>query len=209
VRGLRVELEAFGFTVDVQEKHEGAVESAFVKADTRILLVRLGAPADVAGRTAANRIVRVKLETDTDPPAGIETEVRILLEPFPVSVRLVTLPCIFAGKLHATLCRAWKTRVKGRDWYDLVFLTARSVPVDIHHLEARLRQSGHWVVDRGFTDDDLRAMVEERIAEVDWRKAADDVAPFVRDPRSLDLWGPELFRDVARRIRCIDSPRAG
>jgi predicted nucleotidyltransferase component of viral defense system len=200
LEGLRTEIEAFGFSVDIEAKHEGKIDSAFVKANTKINLIRIEAPQAVAGLAAANRLVKVKLETDTDPPAGIKTEMKTLLEPFPVSVRVVTAPCLFAGKLHACLCRSWKMRVKGRDWYDFLFFVARGIPVDLTHLEARLRQSGHWSEGRALAADDLRQLLEARIAAIDWKQAAEDALPFVRDPRSLEFWGTELFIEATRRI---------
>ena len=62
--------------------------------------------------------VRIRIDVDTDPPPLAEYEVLTLLAPIPFQVRLFTLPCLFAGKLHAILCRNWQERVKGRDFYD-------------------------------------------------------------------------------------------
>jgi len=199
--GLREEIEAFGFVVEIDPKHEGRIDSAFIKANTKIHLLAITAPEPVVGVAAANRLVRVKLEVDTDPPAGIASERRILLEPFPVSVRVVTPPCLFAGKLHACIGRSWKTRVKGRDWYDLLFFAARGVVPDLDHLEARLRQSGHWADGLRLGAEAVRGLLLERVASVDWRQAVEDVLPFVRDPRSVELWNADLFRTVVDRIR--------
>jgi hypothetical protein len=187
----------------VDRKHEGKIDSAFIKANPKIHLIRIEAPEYVAGAVASNRLIKVKLETDTDPPAGISTEMKTLLEPFPVSVRVVTPACLFAGKLHACLCRSWKTRVKGRDWYDLLFFVARGIPVDLFHLESRLRQSGHWIADRRPSIDDIRRLLAERIAAVDWKQAAEDALPFLRDKRSVDLWGVEVFNEVAGKIEFV------
>ena len=143
----------------------------------------------------------MKLETDTDPPPGITTEVRTLLDPFPVSIRVATPACLFAGKLHACLWREWRSRVKGRDWFDLLFLVARGTHADIDHLTARGRQSGHWKDERAMEPADVERLLLERIDRVDWRQAAADVGPFVRDARSLDLWGRELFREAVGRVR--------
>jgi hypothetical protein len=200
LEGLRAEIEAFGFSVDIGVKHEGNIDSAFIKANTKIFLLRIGAPVAIVGTTASNSLIKVKIETDTDPPEGLKTETRTLLEPFPVSIRIVTPPCLFAGKLHAALCRSWKTRVKGRDWYDLLFFVSRSIPVDLPHLEARLRQSGHWNDGRSPGAADVRRMLDDRISTIDWKRAIEDVHPFVRDPRSLGLWGANLFREVVGRI---------
>lgn len=199
--GLREEIEAFGFIVEIDPKHEGRIDSAFIKANTKIHLLDVKAPERVVGMAAANRLVRVKLELDTDPPAGIESERRILLEPFPVSVRVVTPPCLFAGKLHACIGRSWKTRVKGRDWYDLLFFASRGVAPDLVHLEARLRQSGHWSGERRLGTEEARGLLLDLVATIDWKQAAEDVLPFVRDPRSVELWGVDLFRAALERIR--------
>jgi hypothetical protein len=200
LEGLRDEIESFGFTVHIDPKHEGNIDSAFIKANTKIHLIRIEAPESVAGAAASNRLFRVKLETDTDPPSGIMTEMRTLLEPFPVSIRVVTLPCLFAGKLHACLCRSWKSRVKGRDWYDLLFFVARGVPVSLIHLEARLRQSGHWAEERHIEAADIGRLLVERIMVVDWKQAAEDALPFLRDSRAVELWGAGLFNEAAERI---------
>ena len=200
LQGLREEIEAFGFTVQVETKHEGAIDSAFIKANTKVHLVRIEAPERISGRTIANRLIKVKLEVDTDPPAGIQSERLSLLEPFPISVRVVTPPCLFAGKLHACLCRSWKTRVKGRDWYDFLYFVSHGVSPDLAHLEARLRQSGHWMEGRALDATDTVRLLRERIEAVDWRQAREDALPFVRDPRALELWGSALFVDTVGKI---------
>lgn len=198
--GLRAEIEAFGFSVDVAAKNEGKINSAFIKANTKISLIRVEAPPGISSLAAPNRLVKIKIETDTEPPEGIRSEMKTLFEPFPVSVRLVTPSCLFAGKLHACLCRSWKTRVKGRDWYDFLFFISRAVPADLPHLEARMKQSGNWPEEEAFTADDARRILGDRIGNIDWRQAAEDVLPFIGDPRSLELWGADLFRVAAERI---------
>lgn len=198
---LCTELEAFGFSVQIDPKHDGAIESAFIKANTKINLITIQAPTATTGLIAPNRIIKVKLEVDTDPPSGVKTENRTLLEPFPFSVRVVVPSCLFAGKLHACLCRAWKTRVKGRDWYDLLFFISRDIPVDLAHLESRMRQSGHWSESRSLEGDDVQRLLLKRVQAIDWKQAREDALPFVRDSRSLDLWGTQLFIEAARRIK--------
>jgi hypothetical protein len=88
--------------------------------------------------------LQIKLEMDIEPPANATTEVRTQLLPTPYQVRLYDLPSLFAGKLHAVLCRGWKSRVKGRDFYDFVWYVRRGIQPNLEHLEVRMRQSGHW-----------------------------------------------------------------
>jgi hypothetical protein len=61
-----------------------------------------------------HQTLKIKLEIDTDPPAGFESESRTVLLPTPFAVRVYRRPDLFAGKMHAILCWKWKSRVKGR-----------------------------------------------------------------------------------------------
>ena len=203
---LRAELEGFGFSVQIEPKHDGAIESAFIKANTKTNLIIIQAPTETTGLIASNRLIKVKLEMDTDPPSGIKTVNKTLLEPFPFSVRVVVPSCLFAGKMHACLCRSWKMRVKGRDWYDYLFCISRDMPIDVAHLESRMRQSGHWSEKRSLEVGDVQRLLLERIQAVDWKQAREDALPFVRDSRSLDLWGSQLFIEAMQRINWMRGP---
>ena len=46
---------------------------------------------------------------------------------------------------------ATESRVKGRDWYDFVRFVAKGTPLDLEHLAARMRQSGHLSADSVLT----------------------------------------------------------
>jgi hypothetical protein len=91
----------------------------------------------------AGELFKIKLEIDCDPPPDAQFEIKYALPPLPFAVRLFTPPCIFAGKMHAVLCRSWKTRIKGLDLYDYVWYLSRNVPVHLDHLSARMRQTGY------------------------------------------------------------------
>ena len=120
-----------------------ALESAFIKGGTRINLAHIGTPDYLRTRLPELQQVRVRIELDTDPPPLADYELLTLLTPVPFQVRLFDLPCLFAGKLHAILCRDWKSRVKGRDFYDFVWYLGRQVPCNLGHLQARMTQTGH------------------------------------------------------------------
>ena len=82
----------------------------------------------------------MKIEVDRDPPSHFGTTQHYLLLPTPFYVTAFSEPELFAGKMHALLCRNWKGRIKGRDWYDFVWFVSRDVAVHLRHLEARMRQ---------------------------------------------------------------------
>lgn len=203
---LERELAAFGFEVRVEKKGkavETAVQSAFMKTDTANELLVIQAGEHILRQIPAGQVIRIKIEVDTNPPPGFATENRFILLPIPFSVRSYRLPDLFAGKMHAVLCRRWKNRVKGRDWYDLVWYCARHPELNLAHLEERMRQSGHWRGAKNLCPDDFSALVIEAIDRLDVERARREVLPFVRNPETLEVWSREFFRDVARRIQCV------
>jgi len=200
---LESELRAFGFEVSVAEKPKSrlsAIRSAFLKADTRQQLIAIKTPAGVVRTLPRGQVLGIKLEVDTNPPPGFDTDVRFLSHPIPFPVRVYALPDLFAGKMHAVLCRRWQTRVKGRDWYDLVWFATRHPALHLSHLEARMVQTGHWPPDRPLTADDFRARLVETINSVDLDRARQEVAPFVAHPDALSVWSVPFFLDMASRI---------
>lgn len=205
LESVRSELCALGFRFDVERREkqwETAIESAFIKGGTRVNLLEIGAPEGLSGRLPAGQRMRIKLEVDTDPPPGAPEEVRTLLTPIPFQVRLYQLPGLFAGKLHAVLCRNWGHRVKGRDFFDFVWYLGRGVPCHLGHLQKRMEQSGHWT--EGTLDlASLHARLTERFAQVDFDQARADVRPFLRDPDATALWSRDFFLGLVPLVRGV------
>ncbi len=205
---LEEELLAFGFNVRVEmvdKTAESAVQSAFLKANTRNELLVIEAGEDLMGQVAAGQVLKVKIEVDTDPPPGFSTQTRYLLHPIPFAVRSYSLPDLFAGKMHAVLLRRWKNRVKGREWYDLVWYAANHPHLNLTHLEQRMRQTGHWDGDNRLSSADFTRLLREAIDRLDVNQARNDVAPFIKDQQVLALWSHEFFQDVAGRIQTVGN----
>ena len=197
------EIGSFGFGVEFEHREQTrqtAIESAFLKAHTLKQLLIIEADAERFPDLHPGSVLRIKLEVDIDPPGGFETESRYLLQPIPFAVRVYSLPDLFAGKLHAILCRKWQTRVKGRDWYDLVWYAGRHPQVRLSHLEARMRQSGDYRDETPLTRDRLVELLRQAVDQLDVGRARDDVVRFVRDPRPIDIWSRDFFHEVVQRI---------
>lgn len=201
---LKKEMAAFGLRVDIEEKtktHDSQIQSAFLKGNTREHLLLFyglkGLPQVHSGEK-----IRIKFEVDTNPPdyAAFEHQYRLL--PAPYEVALYDAPSLFAGKIHAVLCRSWKNRVKGRDLYDFVFFLSRKTPVNLPHLQARLVQSGYLKPGEGFTLDDLNQHLIRRFETIDYAQAKEDVAPFIRNQDSLKVWGAPFFQHISGQISC-------
>lgn len=122
------------------------------------------------------------------------------LPPIPFSVKVYQPSSLFAGKMHAILCRGWRSRIKGRDWYDLVWYVARGTPLDLAHLEARMRQSGHYTADAPLDEHRFRALLRQTVEGLDVAGARAEVERFVVDRSSVGVWSREFFLAVAEKV---------
>jgi len=203
---LQTEIRSFGFEVRVIAKEKearSAIQSAFLKADTLKQLVVVEAGQEMMRELPRGQVLKIKIEVDTDPPPGFETETRFLLHPISFSVRTYVLPDLFAGKMHALLYRRWKTRVKGRDWYDLVWYTANHPRLHLLHLEERMRQSGDLEKGESLTRDRFHKLLDKAIAGLDVAQAKKEVEPFITNADTLSVWSREFFRDIVKRIQLV------
>lgn len=197
------ELNAFGFDVSFEKKKksvETRIESAFLKADTRTQFLVVAENNALSEKMPRGQAIRIKIEVDTDPPPGFETEIRYHLRPIPFSVRIYTLPDLFAGKMHALLCRAWRGRVKGRDWYDFVWYVSHNTPLRLSHLEARMRQSGHVEWDGTLTPELFYKIMMRRIERLDVESAKNDISRFLPASVDLSIWSQDFFTALTKKI---------
>jgi len=196
---LQRELAAFGFETEIsrkEKKPQTKIESAFIKANTMIHLLKVNSPY----RTHSDALLKVKIEVDIDPPADAATEAVPVFWPIPYSIKSLTKPCLFAGKLHACLCRSARQNIKGRDWYDFLWYIAHATPVSLKHLQKRMEQSGHWPEKEKLTLAKLQGLLKDRIAALDFERLKADVRPFINQPSDLDAWDKSLFNAATDRL---------
>lgn len=203
---IATELRSWGFSFEVETRSSGSrtgIESAFLKGNTQLNLLHIGAPPGLARRLPSGQTLKIKLEMDLQPPPHATTEVRAQILPTPYQVQLYDLSSLFAGKLHAVLCRGWKNRIKGRDFYDFIWYVGRKTRPNLRHLDARMRQSGHWSGE-SISSETLTGLLQERFAEVNFEEAADEVRVFLHDAREVELWSRDFFVDLAARIPAVE-----
>ena len=179
-----------GREVEITKKDKkcfGKVESAFLKDNTDVY--------DVTFQT--EKSIKIKIEVDTCPPLNFTTEQKLLLQPHSFMTRCFTLPDLFAGKMHALVYRAWKNRVKGRDWYDFEWYVRNGVALDFAHLAERCKQFNG----EDITPESFKAKLIERLSTADIKQVKEDVLPFVRDPKELDIWSNDYFVQLTEMVR--------
>ena len=183
------EFRTAGHEVIITKKDKkifGRVESAFLKENTEVF--------DIKFQT--KKAIKVKIELDTDPPLGFDTEQLPLQLPYSFMTRCFTLPDLFAGKMHALVYRAWQRRVKGRDWYDFEWYVRWRVPLNFAHLQERIREFRGEEVSKEMFMQQLR----DKLATTDIEAVKEDVKGFVDDPRELDIWSNDYFLQLADMI---------
>lgn len=208
LEGMHRELEAMGFELDVavrKKNSDTGILSAFLKANTFSLLLSIHEKKKVKGIHPEQKI-QIKLEIDVDPPLShLTLEKKLVKNPVPFYVVTYSTSDLFAGKMHAVLCRNWQKRVKGRDWYDLIWYIQGDIPVNLSHLRERMWQTKHLQDKERFREKELLERLHKKIDEIDWVLAKTDIAPFIVDKRKLDIWSSQFFHDIISHLRVIQS----
>lgn len=184
------EFSIIGREVEITKKDKknfGKVESAFLKDTTDVY--------DVSFQT--DKSIKIKIEVDTQPPLNFRTEQKLLLLPHSFMTRCFTLPDLFAGKMHALVYRAWKNRVKGRDWYDFEWYIRHNVPLGFTHLAERALQFNDEVLDK----ETFIIRLKEKLTSANINQVKNDVLPFVKNPRELDIWSNDYFVQLVNLMR--------
>ena len=192
---LKEIVKSFGLNVEIEIKEKTKdynIQSAFLKGDT-IEHFLLFYPDDLIQGINKNEKVKIKFEIDTMPPGCATYEIKYRLLPMPYSIKLYDEASLFSGKIHAIICRSWKSRVKGRDLYDYIFYLSRNTQFNLPHLQEKLIDSHYIDANVIISCDDIKKMLIERFNEIDFEQAKEDVIPFIKDPSVLDIWSKEFF----------------
>lgn len=188
---LKNELASFGFEVSFTEKDkktQTAVKSAFLKVPTVQELLKIGVHSSHLKGVQPDTMIRIKVEIDTNPAVEYAYEQKFLSQPIAVSIRCVNEECLFACKVHAALFRAWKGRVKGRDWYDLVWFIRKKTPLNLTFFS---KLSGQENV---LNHSEFLKLAKERIDRLDVPSAIADIIHFVRDQEAIQkTWSKDFF----------------
>jgi len=200
------ETKSLGLNFNVSEKEKSVdsnIKSAFLKGNTKEHIMSFYEVGEDSNFIDKNELIRIKFEVDVNPPIGATYEMKFGLLPSPYQVRLYDLSSLFAGKIHACLCRNWRSRIKGRDFYDYIFFLSMGAKVNLDNLKAKLVQSQYIDADEDLTIDKLKSMLNERFEIMDFEQAKEDVLPFIKDKSKLDLWSKEFFIEITKKLQKI------
>ena len=198
------EFEALGMHVSIREKQKtnlSNIDSAFLKSETIWKeLVLEGIISQHGMEQVAN--VKIKIEVDREPTLGFETEDKLLLKPFSFYVNCLTLPNLFAGKMHALLFRKWGENVKGRDWYDMEWYIRKGISLNLNHFLIRAKDSGDWKKDT-ITETEFQELLAKKIDTVKMDYVINDIKRFIQDANKLAIWSPKYFHDLVNNLNVV------
>jgi predicted nucleotidyltransferase component of viral defense system len=196
------EFQSLGMNVSIREKDKRIktqVESAFLKSETiwqELVLEDLVKQHGIS----SNKTIKIKIEIDRIPPLGFSTEEKLLIRPYSFYVKCFTMPSLFAGKLHALLFRKWKSRVKGRDWYDMEWYIRKGVPLNMHHFLQRAKETNDWNEDQ-ISQEQILQLLITKIESVAFDSVKEDVVRFIADDQKLAIWSPNYFKDLIQKMK--------
>lgn len=201
---LEKEFASYGIEIRAEEKKkafDSEVQSAFLKGNTLALMMTFFPKSEDARKIISNQKMKIKFEVDTDNPKGGRAETKFRLLPAPYEVRTFDESTLFAGKIHAIICRNYKNHVKGRDYYDYLFYIGKGSAFNLEYLENKLKNTEAIAQSEKLTLERVKEMLKARFETVDYDSAKEDVSNFINDKSGVNLWKKELFLATLNELK--------
>lgn len=185
---LQRDLELAGYQISLKKNVEKTVQSVFIKFE-RLLY-------DTGLSPNKNEKLHVKIEIDTNPPEGFQTETTLVNKYFPFAVKHHDLSTFFAGKLHAILCRSYS---KGRDLYDLAFYLShwQDIQPNFTYLNSAIRQTDNNYPQ--LTENNWQEFVKNKVESLSWNLIKEDVESFIESESDLILLQKEYLLNLLKK----------
>ena len=200
---IEKELKAYGINLQINTKVKSIdsnITSAFLKGDTLEHILKFFPTEEGHKYNQILKNLKIKFEVDINPTMGATYENQYKLLPSPHLIKLYDKPSLLAGKIHAILCRGWKTRVKGRDLYDYLFFMATDTRVNLELLKNKLLASNAIKSGDDFDINKLKELLINKFKVIDYNEAKEDISPFIKNINDLNLWSSELFISVTDKL---------
>ena len=201
---IEKELKAYGINLEIHSKQkqiDSNITSAFLKGDTLEHILKFFPSEENHVYDKLLKDLKIKFEVDINPPIGATYEYKYKLLPSPHEIRLYDKESLFAGKIHAILCRGWKIRTKGRDLYDYIFFLANNTKVNVELVKNKLIESNYIDKNDKFDINILKELLIEKFSQINYNDSKEDVIPFIKNVEFLDIWSKEFFISITEKIQ--------
>lgn len=197
------EFKSYGINLEISTKVKSIdsnITSAFLKGNTLEHILKFFPSNEEHNYDHILKNLKIKFEVDVNPPLGATYEDRYKLLPSPHQIKLYDKESLFAGKIHAILCRGWKTRTKGRDLYDYIFFLANDTKVNLELLKNKLIESNYIDKNDNLDINRVKELLVNKFNEIDYNDAKEDVKPFIKNVDCLNIWSKEFFINITEEI---------
>lgn len=189
------ELDSMKIECDIYSKEKKintSVESSYFRFNLKYLF-EISFP-EFSNQIIDNELLSIKVELEKNCFEGGETEMKLLTYPSFAQIRTFKMDTLFASKLIAVLNRKWKSRIKGRDFYDYLFYISTKTKVNLTFLENGLKKFGYLNNNDILTIDMLKNDLKERFESVDFVSARNDVLPFISNKDNfIESFNKDIF----------------
>ncbi len=195
---------SYGLELEIsikQKQNSTPVESAFAKINTYQTFINLKMNSELTKLLHKDEVIKVKFEIDCEPALGFTTENKWIDMPEFAPVIVLDEASLFAGKIHAILCRNYKNTVKGRDYYDFLFYVRRGISPNLNYLRNKLINSGKVNEKDTFNIEVLKEMLIKRFEQVDFEQVKNDTERFIINNEDLSTYSKDLFVQMAMKIK--------
>ena len=195
---------SYGLELEIsikQKQINTPVESAFAKINTYQTFINLKMNSELTKLLHKDEVIKVKFEIDCEPALGFTTENKWIDMPEFAPVIVLDEASLFAGKLHAILCRNYKNTVKGRDYYDFLFYVRRGISPNLNYLRNKLINTGKINEKDTFNIEVLKEMLIKRFEQVDFGQVKNDTERFIINNEDLSTYSRDLFVQMAKKIK--------
>jgi len=185
VTNIEQSFEKLFLPVDLKKKSEKTVHHLYVRFHELLY--------DAGLSRQRGEKLPIRLEIDTNPPAGWQTAVSLLSDFYTFPILHFELSSSFATKLHACLFRRY---AKGRDFYDLMWYLGKKVRPNLRVLNNAIAQTEKKTIE--LDGKQLQQALIKKISRLDFAQLRHDVAPFLVHAEELSLLDKELMQQVIR-----------
>lgn len=195
---------SYGLELEVNVKKKqisSPVESAFAKLNTYQTFINLKMNDELTRLLHKDEVMKVIFEIDCEPALGFTTESKWIDLPEFAPIIVLDEASLFAGKIHAILCRNYKNTVKGRDYYDFLFYIKRGTSPNLNYLKNKLINTGKISGSDRLDINVLKDMLVSRFEQVDFDQVKKDTERFIIKNEDLSYFCKDLFIQMAMKLK--------
>jgi len=182
IKDIQTEFRLAGYNLEIKYDRGKAVHSALLKFSGILFETGLS--------PLKTQKILIKVEIDCNPPRG-GLEVSDVYNAASMFYTLhYDLASLFAGKVHALLCRE---HAKGRDWYDLLWYMTKFKELEPNYvmLNNAMAQTSRKPVKINARN--WKIEIRKVAERLDWPTVRNDVGRFLEEPGEINLLELKTF----------------